>query len=284
MKIANCVLLLAAAALYIQAVTNEADLADMSELDSQAGGPIDLAENPTKAECATVSRSLSAMCTVFGEKNCAAFRSKHNAKCGAFNMEDDNEDDNEDIGEDDDQDMSLSADQYENEAAAAGVGRRGGLMTTGSFVMSSVDHGDDGAKNQAPEETDLGDDDEIEEWDLSNSGKCDEHEEAWVQMDATDKTMGQCIQYAADTKCGVQCFHQGKSVTEEEEQAICSKICRVPGHGGAQCNVMKTVQPMKEESTELGEGKTMYLTRSKVTQADMGSKPDPMACAGIRQE
>merc|ERR1712166_927697 len=106
MKIANCVLLLAAAALCIQAVTNEADLADMSELDSQAGGPMDLAENPTKAECATVSRSLPAICTVLGEKNCAAFRSKHNAKGGAFNMEDDNEQDNEDIGEDDDQDMS----------------------------------------------------------------------------------------------------------------------------------------------------------------------------------
>lgn len=102
-------------------------------------------------------------------------------------------------------------------------------------------------------------------------------------MDATDKTMGKCIQYAADTKCGIQCFHQGKSSTEDEEQAICSKICRVSGHGGAQCNVMKTVQPMKEESTELGEGKTMYLTRSKVTQADKNAKADPMACAGIRQ-
>jgi len=279
MKIANCVLLLAAAALYIQAVTNEADLADMSELDSQAGGPIDLAENPTKAECATVSRSLPAICTVLGEKSCAAFRSKHDAKCGAFNMEDDNEDDNEDIGEDDDQDMSLSADQGENEAVAKG-GRRGGLMTTGSFVMMSTkatNHGNAGTDNH--HELDLGDDDEIEEWDLSNSGKCDEHEEAWVQMDATDKTMGQCIQYAADTKCGVQCFHQGKSVTEEEEQAICSKICRVPGHGGAQCNVIKTVLPMKEKSIH---GKTMYHIRSKVTQAAKNAKADPMACAGIR--
>merc|ERR1711957_343407 len=154
MKIANCVLLLAAAAvLYIQAVTNEADLADMSELDSQAGGPIDLAENPTKAECATVSRSLPAICTVLGEKSCAAFRSKHNAKCGAFNMEDDNEDDNEDIGEDDDQDMSLSADQYENEAAAAG-GRRGGptLTTSGSFVMTSTDKPTGNAGTDNPDE------------------------------------------------------------------------------------------------------------------------------------
>jgi len=270
MKIANCVLLLAAAALYIQAVTNEADLADMSELDSQAGGPIDLAENPTKAECATVSRSLSAMCTVFGEKNCAAFRSKHNAKCGAFNMEDDNEEDNEDIGEDDDQDPQrpVAANDQHDEGS-----KRGGLMTTGSFVMRAATSG-------AMEE-ELGDDDEaeVEEWDLSNSGKCDEHEEAWVQTDASDKTMGKCIQYAADTKCGGQCFHQGKSVTEEEEQAICSKICRVPGHGGAKCNVIKTVEPMKEKSIH---GKTMYHIRSKVTQADRNSKVDPMACAGIR--
>jgi len=275
MKIANCVLLLAAAALCIQAVTNEADLADMSELDSQAGGPMDLAENPTKAECATVSRSLPAICTVLGEKSCAAFRSKHNAKCGAFNMEDDNEEDNEDIGEDDDQDPQrpVAANDQHDEGS-----KRGGLMTTGSFVMRAATSG-------AMEE-ELGDDDEaeVEEWDLSNSGKCDEHEEAWVQTDASDKTMGKCIQYAADTKCGIQCFHQGKSATEEEEQAICSKICRVPGHGGAKCNVMKTVQPMKEESTELGEGKTMYLTRSKVTQADRNAKADPMACAGIRQE
>jgi len=288
MKISSCscVLLLAAAALCIQAVTNEADLADMSELDSQAGGPMDLAENPTKAECATVSRSLPAICTVLGEKSCAAFRSKHNAKCGAFNMEDDNEEDNEDIGEDDDQDMSnhgfnsqrpvAANDQHDEGSKRGSVAN--GLMTTGSFVMMIARNG--------PMEEELGDDDEaeVEEWDLSNSGKCDEHEEAWVQTDASDKTMGKCIQYAADTKCGIQCFHQGKSATEEEEQAICSKICRVPGHGGAKCNVMKTVQPMKEESTELGEGKTMYLTRSKVTQADRNAKADPMACAGIRQE
>lgn len=183
MKIANCFLLLAAAALCIQAITNEADLADMSELDSQTG-PMDLAENPTKAECATVSRSLPAICTVLGEKSCAAFKSKHNAKCGAFNMED-SEEDNEDIGEDDDQDMFLHAQDDGESNQNDGRGRRGGgrptrggLMTTGSFVMTSTHRGHGGI------EEDLGDDDEaeghdeaeLEDWDLSNSGKCDEHE------------------------------------------------------------------------------------------------------------
>merc|ERR1712166_1412043 len=241
----------AAAALCIQAVTNEADLAEMGELDSMVGDPTDLPENPTKAECTQVARSLPVICKMFGKKSCVAFNSKMSAKCGAnaaFNMEDDNED----IGEDDDEEMASSDDEH---------------------AM------DDNDEEELGEE----DDEEVEEWDLSNAGKCNEDEEAWVQMDASDKTKGKCIQYAADTKCGVQCFHQGKAVSEDEEQAICSKICRVPGNSGAQCNVIKTVQPMMEESTELREGKTMYLTRSKVTQADKKAEADPMACAGIRQ-
>merc|ERR1712086_1054470 len=108
-------------------------------------------------------------------------------------------------------------------------------------------------------------------------GKCNEDEEAWVQMDASDKTKGKCIQYAADTKCGVQCFHQGKAVSEDEEQAICSKICRVPGNSGAQCNVIKTVQPMMEESTELGEGKTMYRL-VKWVQAAINPRSTVIVC------
>merc|ERR1712028_245991 len=231
MKLVNCVLLLAAAALCIQAVTNEADLAEMGELDSMVGDPTDLPENPTKAECTQVARSLPVICKMFGKKSCVAFNSKMSAKCGAnaaFNMEDDNED----IGEDDDDSNDVGE--------SAGLGRRGGggLMTSGSFVMMS-------ANRAGNDEEELGEegDEEVEEWDLSNAGKCNEDEEAWVQMDASDKTKGKCIQYAADTKCGVQCFHQGKAVSEDEEQAICSKICRVPGNSGAQCNVIKTVQP-----------------------------------------
>merc|ERR1712166_417374 len=280
------VILLAAAALCIQALCITAE---MGELESMVGDPTDLPENPTKTECTTVARSLPVICKMFGKKSCVAFNSKMSAKCGAnaaFNMEDDNED----IGEDDDEEMASSDDEHamadEDEddsndvGESAGLGRRGGggLMTSGSFVMMS-------ANRAGNDEEELGeeDDEEVEEWDLSNAGKCNEDEEAWVQMDAYDKTKGKCIQYAADTKCGVQCFHQGKAVSEDKEQAICSKICRVPGNSGAQCNVIKTVQPMMEESTELGEGKTMYLTRSKVTQADKKAEADPMACAGIRQ-
>merc|ERR1712195_111656 len=147
MKLVNCVLLLAAAALCIQAVTNEADLAEMGELDSMVGDPTDLPENPTKAECTQVARSLPVICKMFGKKSCVAFNSKMSAKCGAnaaFNMEDDNED----IGEDDDEEMASSDDEHamadEDESndvgESAGLGRRGGggLMTSGSFVMMSA--------------------------------------------------------------------------------------------------------------------------------------------------
>merc|ERR1712070_164335 len=287
MKLINCALLLFAAALCIQAVTDEAELGGMGELD--AADATDLPENPTRAECNTVARSLPVICKMFGKKSCAAFNSKMNAKCGpnaAFDKQDD-----DDIGEDDDEESlsddetSLTNDDQDSHDVGASVGRRGartgGLMTTGSFVMMAAMRGGN-------HEEDLGEDDddaeEAEEWDLSNSGKCNEDEEAWVQMDANDKTVGKCIQYTADTKCGIQCFHQGKSVSEEEEQAICSKICRVPGSSGAMCNVIKTVQPVVEDSDGLEPGKTMYLTRSKVTQADKNAEPDPMACVGIRQK
>merc|ERR1712195_430945 len=171
MKLVNCVLLLATAALCIQAVTNEADLAEMGELDSMVGDPTDLPENPTKAECTQVARSLPVICKMFGKKSCVAFNSKMSAKCGAnaaFNMEDDNED----IGEDDDEEMASSDDEHamadEDESndvgESAGLGRRGGggLMTSGSFVMMS-------ANRAGNDEEELGeeDDEEVEEWDLS---------------------------------------------------------------------------------------------------------------------
>merc|ERR1712166_614755 len=169
----------AAAALCIQAVTNEADLAEMGELDSMVGDPTDLPENPTKAECTQVARSLPVICKMFGKKSCVAFNSKMSAKCGAnaaFNMEDDNED----IG-DDDEEMAASDDEHamadEDEddsndvGESAGLGRRGGggLMTSGSFVMMS-------ANRAGNDEEELGeeDDEEVEEWDLSNAGKCNE--------------------------------------------------------------------------------------------------------------
>merc|ERR1719486_631547 len=77
----------------------------------------------------------------------------------------------------------------------------------------------------------------------------------------------------------------GQSVDETEDGAVCTKICRVPGANGAQCNVIKMVMPMHEESKDLGEGKTMYLPKSKVMQAglrkDNLGEADPMACAGV---
>merc|ERR1740117_1059343 len=75
------------------------------------GDPTDLPENPTKAECTQVARSLPVICKMFGKKSCVAFNSKMSAKCGAnaaFNMEDDNED----IGEDDDEEMAASDDEH----------------------------------------------------------------------------------------------------------------------------------------------------------------------------
>merc|ERR1711904_446200 len=119
-----------------------------------------------------------------------------------------------------------------------------------------------------------------------------------MQMDAEDASVGKCVgtlaqpdtdsfsgviecklhlaEFAADVKCAPQCYNKGKSVDETDDDAICSKICRVPGANGAHCNVIKTVMPTKEQPTGLGEGKKMWLTRSKVMQAglkkeDLGS-------------
>merc|ERR1712005_41853 len=111
-----------------------------------------------------------------------------------------------------------------------------------------------------------------------------EGEEAWVLTDAKSKT-GKCVRFDADKKCDAQCYHQGKSVDETVAGAVCTKICRVSGASGAKCNVIKMVTPTEDDSVELGEGKTMYLTKSKVMQAglkdgDLG-EADPLACAGV---
>merc|ERR1711964_337595 len=155
-----------------------------------------------------------------------------------------------------------------------GEGNFGGaLMTSGSFTMMAASAGGFGEE----ERDELG---EANDWDITNGGQCDESEQAWVMTDAKDTTMGKCVKFAADNKCSAQCFHQGKSVDE----AVCTKICRVPGAAGAQCNVIKMVMP-QESTNDLGEGKTMYLTRSKVMQAGLKGKDlgeaDPMACAGV---
>jgi len=170
--------------------------------------------------------------------------------------------------------------------AVALGGRRGGFLTTsGSFTLSS-------GGNRAGNSEELGEADTLDDapalqnakanhWDLSNGGQCDEVEEAWALTDAKDHSMGKCVKYEADKSCSPQCYHQGKLVDETEDQAVCTKICRVPGSNGAQCNVVKMVMPQFDEE----QGKTMYLTKSKVMQAGLHKEnlesADPMACAGI---
>merc|ERR1712227_1136250 len=132
------------------------------------------------------------------------------------------------------------------------------LMTSGSFTMMQA-----GSFEEEEEDRDeLG---EANDWDLTNGGKCEQGEEAWVLTDAKSKT--------------------GKCVHETVAGAVCTKICRVSGASGAKCNVIKMVTPTEDDSVELGEGKTMYLTKSKVMQAglkdgDLG-EADPLACAGV---
>merc|ERR1712216_179786 len=85
-----------------------------------------------------------------------------------------------------------------------------------------------------------------------------------MATDAEDTSLGHCVEFADDTKCDAKCFHQGKAVGEID-QAVCSKICQVPGRSGAKCNVIKTVSPTKDG---------MYLTRSKVMQSGLKDMAD----------
>merc|ERR1711981_816993 len=155
------------------------------------------------------------------------------------------------------------------------------LLTSGSFTMMAGGSYEE-EEDEEEENKELG---EANDWDITNGGQCQESEEAWVLTDARDHKMGKCVKFAADSKCSPQCFNKGKTVDETDEGAVCTKICRVPGANGAQCNVIKMVMPQYDSSVELGEGKTMYLTKSKVMQAglkkgDLG-EADPMACAGV---
>merc|ERR1712072_1232722 len=164
--------------------------------------------------------------------------------------------------------------------AKSGVGFGGALMTSGSFTMMAGS-----SMEEEEEEEDKDQLGEANDWDITNGGQCQESEEAWVLTDARDHEMGKCVKFAADSKCAPQCFNKGESVDETNEGAVCTKICRVPGANGAQCNVIKMVMPQYDSSVDLGEGKTMYLTKSKVMQAglkkgDLG-EAGPMACAGV---
>merc|ERR1711988_1240824 len=276
-----CGCLLLAVAIYAMDVSSDVnadEVASISE-DHVSGLSVLGVKTADPTDCKTVKKTLPSLCAVFGEEHCGAMKAKMLANCKDVEEEDDHQELIESDESRDVADMSAPA----SDDVGEGVGRRGGaLMTSGSFtMMSSSSHGNF--------EEDLGEDDDEEEkaqdWDIHNGGQCKQGEEAWMPTDAEDKTMGRCVEFAADTKCGAQCFHKGQSVDETVDGAVCSKICRVPGANGAQCNVIKTVQPMKEESEGLGEGKTMYLTRSKVMQAGLKlddlSNADPMACAGV---
>jgi hypothetical protein len=277
-----CGCLLLAVAIYAMDVSSDVnadEVASISEDHASGNAAVLGLKTADPTDCKTVKKTLPSLCAVFGEEHCGAMKAKMLANCKDVEEEDDHQELIESDESRDVADMSAPA----NDDVGEGVGRRGGaLMTSGSFTMMS-------SSGLGLTEEDLGEDDDEEEkaqdWDIHNGGKCKQGEEAWMPTDAEDKTLGHCVEFAADTKCGAQCFHKGQSVDDTIDGAVCSKICRVPGANGAQCNVIKTVQPMKEESQGLGEGKTMYLTRSKVMQAGLKlddlSNADPMACAGV---
>jgi len=282
-----CGSLCLAVAIYAMDVSSDMNADEVASISEDSGNAAVLGlktANPT--DCKTVKKTLPSLCAVFGEEHCGAMKAKMLASCKDV-KEDENEDHQELIEDDESRDVAdMSAPSHEDDVGET-VGRRaagGALMTSGSFTMMSS-----AAATGHEEDEELGEDEDedakAQDWDIHNGGKCKQGEEAWMPTDAEDKTMGRCVEFAADTKCGAQCFHKGSTVDETVDGAVCSKICRVPGANGAQCNVIKTVQPMKEESEGLGEGKTMYLTRSKVMQAGLKlddlSNADPMACAGV---
>merc|ERR1712166_1020097 len=131
------------------------------ELDSMVSDPTDLPENPNKAECTTVARSLPVICKMFGKKSCVAFNSKMSAKCGgnaAFNIEDGNEDIGEG-GKEDDEEMASSDDDHaladeDEDVSSVRVGRRGGagLMTSGSFVLMPANRAGNDEEEELGEE------------------------------------------------------------------------------------------------------------------------------------
>merc|ERR1711959_857290 len=251
---------------YAHAAADTVDIADLGDAGSLSNAD----------DCDSMRESLAAFCKMM-PGSCDTMKAKLSKNCPAERHDEliqteeaEPSKEVEDVGADNSVDMD------------SGVGRRGALMTSGSFTMMST------GGNRAGNEEELGEDDDEEEaaedWNIDGNGKC-QNEEAWMQMDAEDASVGKCVEFAADVKCAPQCFNKGKSVDETDDDAICSKICRVPGANGAHCNVIKMVMPQYDSSVELGEGKKMWLTRSKVMQAGLKkgdlASADPMACAGV---
>jgi len=263
-----CVLIALA---FICACANAEEVVNLENVD-----PTELSDAPTQEECSRLTDSMPVICKMLGQKGCEDLKSKFSAKCGTKSVE---------LGEEQAPEpqqkvQDLTSDGNDLGASVARRGRGRSVVTTGSFVMTVSNRaGNDEEEDLLGESEDLGDSEDVsadDEWDLTNNGACtDVHEEAWIPTDSQDKTLGKCIQYAADTKCDAQCYHKGVPSTEDEPQAVCAKICRVPGDDGAECNIIKTVAPVMEND------KTMYLTRAKIT--NRARNADPMSCSKLRK-
>jgi len=271
--------LVCALAFMVFAYSAQIDSQEVADLTEEIGAAAESA-NIDSADCSSVRSSLPSLCKMFGESYCGKMRARLETSC-----KDVPEEEPESFLETDEDNSTPDEDSSDYSDLGEMQGRRGGgaLMTSGSFTMMSGNRA--GNSERMLGEADRDDEKEkAKDWDIRKGGKCG-HEQAWMAMDAEDESLGKCVEFEADSKCAAQCFHQGKSVDETATGAVCSKICRVPGADGAHCNVIKSVTPMKEESQGLGEGKTMYLTRSKVMQAGLDlnnlSDADPMACAGV---
>merc|ERR1712216_1122727 len=218
------------------------------------------------ADCDNIRASLPSICKLMPEQ-CATMKNKLRTSCAAQP---------EELIQTAAKQAPAEANLEADDDMGESTGRRGGggfLSTSGSFTMSNR-----AGNSEEMNEEDLGESSEETSQDWDSQMSCKE-DQAWMPMDATDEKLGKCVEFTADTKCSPQCFHQGKASTEAEPGAVCSKICRVPGAGSAQCNVVKMVKPIQKAGEQ-----QMYLTRSKVMQAGLkaGDVADPMACAHPR--
>merc|ERR1712216_529700 len=245
--------LVCALAFVVFAYSAQIDSQEVADLKEDVSADMPEPADINSADCSSVRSSLPSLCKMFGESYCGKMRARLETSC-----KDVPEEETESFLETEEDSSMLDQDSSDYSDLGEMQGRRGGgaLMTSGSFTMMSSNRAGNSERvlGEADDERE-----KAEDWDIRKGGKCGQ-EQAWMAMDAEDESLGKCVEFEADSKCSPQ----GKSVDETATGAVCSKICRVPGANGAQCNVIKTVQPIKEESAG---DKTMYLTRSKVMQA-----------------
>jgi len=161
MKLVACV---AFACLFLhqtEGVSSSDDSTDLGDLYNA-----DLLDSPTRGDCASVTRSMPALCKVLGESSCATLRSKLDAKCGAEGSFLELEEEQPPKQEHEVDDLS----SRDLGASVARRGRRGrrSVMTSGSFVMRSNRAGND----ELDEDDDLGESSD-DAWDLTNNGRCE---------------------------------------------------------------------------------------------------------------